>query len=169
MTRTLLLMRHSYAASEDSVRDFDRPLTDAGRRLARETGQLLKELNLVPNLIVTSAAARTVTTGQCVAEQFEPAVSQVAREDLYQARSSAYLPAIQSEVEPETSTILAIGHNPGIGTLITNLADRRFPVSPATVGVYTIDTEDWFEVPTLNDRNASMTHLIINGQLNTDY
>lgn len=168
MPCTLLLMRHSYAASEDGGRDFDRQLTPAGISLANATGVVLRDLDIKPDLIVTSSAARTVATGRCVADQFTPAIGQVPRDDLYLARSSAYLPAVQSEVTDATPTVLAIGHNPGIGSLINGLADDRFPISPATVGIYTIDADNWFDIPALNDRNATLTHLIIEGKLESN-
>lgn len=165
MACTLLLMRHSYAAAEDGMRDFDRPLTGAGVELAERTGLLLKKLGATPDLMITSSAARTVATGRCIAEQFPGDTPQVARDELYQARSSAYLPTVQSAATPETPTVLAIGHNPGIGTLMNQLADGRFPVPPATVGIYSIDADDWSDLPALNDRNATLTHLIIEGTL----
>lgn len=165
MTCTLILMRHSYAADENSHRDFDRPLTDHGVSLADSTGQLLRDLNIVPQLIVTSSAVRTVTTARHVATQFDPSVPQVHRDDLYQAGPSCYLPAVQSEAAPDVSSVLAIGHNPGMSSLICGLAGERLPVPPATVGVFSLDAEDWFDLTSLSSQTATLTHLIVNGQL----
>ncbi|MEO2034449.1 MAG: histidine phosphatase family protein, partial [Planctomycetaceae bacterium] len=90
-------MRHSHAVGEHTCRDFDRQLTDDGIQLANATGSLLNELRIVPDLILTSAASRTVQTGECVAAQFESSIPLSSREELYQAGPSAYLPTIQSE------------------------------------------------------------------------
>jgi phosphohistidine phosphatase len=169
MTCTLILMRHSHAVDEYSCRDFDRQLTGAGIQLANETGRLLNELNIMPDVIVTSAAARTVATGRCVAEQFESDIPVVPRHDLYQAGSTVYLPAIQSEAKPDSSTLLAIGHNPGIGSLMSGLAGRNLAVSPATTGVYSIGADDWHEFSVLSNMVARLTHLIINAKRQTDF
>jgi len=167
MTCTLILMRHSHAASENSCRDFDRPLTNAGLQLADVTGQLLNNLAVTPDLIVTSAAVRTVQTGQRIAAQFTTDIPSVARDDLYQSSPSAYLPAIQAEASPKTSVILAIGHNPGIESLISRLTETGISVPPATVGIYSVAVDDWHKLPTLSNQLVSLTHLIVDGQLKT--
>jgi phosphohistidine phosphatase len=160
-------MRHSHAVGEHGCRDFDRQLTNAGLQLADKTGQLLNDLAITPDLIVTSAAVRTVQTGQRIAAHFATEIPSVARDDLYQGNPSAYLPAIQSEASPDTSVILAIGHNPGIGSLISRLAETGVSVPPATVGIYSVDTDDWLELPALSNQSATLTHLIVDGQLTT--
>ena len=168
MTCTLILMRHSYAADGQSCRDFDRELTVAGIRLASDTGRLLSELCVVPDLIVTSAAARTVQTGQCVAEKLESdTVQLITRLDLYQAPPVAYLSAIHLETTFVTSTVLCIGHNPGIEMLISSLAGQRLSVPPATAGIFEIATEDWFKLPSLSNENSQLTHLIVGAQLSS--
>ncbi len=158
-------MRHSHAVGEHSCRDFDRQLTNAGLQLADTTGQLLNDLAITPDLIVTSAAVRTVQTGQRVAAQFTTEILSVARDDLYQANPSVYIPAIQAEASPETSVILAIGHNPSIASLISRLAETGISVPPATVGIYSVAVDNWHELPELSNQSVSLTHLIVDGQL----
>jgi len=161
-------MRHSHAVDEHNCRDFDRQLTKSGRQLAAETGQRLNELNVVPDFIIASSAARTMQTGQQVVAQFENDIPLIARDDLYQSRPSVYLPAIQSEGSPDTPVVLAIGHNPGIGSLISSLAAIRLAVPPATMGVYSIDTGNWLELSSLSTRISTLTHLIVDAQLVTE-
>lgn len=168
MICTLILMRHSHAADEHTCRDFDRQLTDDGIQLANATGILLKELSIVPDLIMTSAATRTVQTGECVAQQFESSIPLIPRHDLYQAGSSAYLPAIQSEATTDMRLILCVGHNPGIGSMISSLAGQRLAVAPSTAGVYSVDANDWFGLPSLNSQVAELTHLIVDAKLTSD-
>ena len=168
MTCTLILMRHSYAADGHCCRDFERKLTGTGVGLAKATGKLMNERNITPDLIVTSAATRTVQTSECVAEQFESNIRLVLRPDLYQAGPSAYLPAIQSEAAPNTTTILSIGHNPAIESMISGLAGQRLSVSPATAGVFSIDAEDWFDLPSLNSQTAKFIQLIVGAKLSRD-
>lgn len=165
MSCTLILMRHSHAADDHNCTDFERPLTTGGVDLARATGQLLVELNLVPDVIVASAAVRTTMTAQCVAEQFDSSVDVCLRDELYQSRTSAYLPAICAVASAETKTVLVIGHNPAVGTLISTLARKHHSVPPATCGVYAVDAADWFGLDRLTPDQVTLTHLIVNAQV----
>lgn len=167
MICTLILMRHSRAVGEHTCRDFDRQLTDDGIQLAKATGILLNKLRIVPDLIMTSAASRTVQTGECVAKQFESNIPVIPRQDLYQADASAYLPSIQSQAV-DTRTILCVGHNPGIGSMISSLAGQHIPVDPATTAVYSVDADDWSGLPSLNNQVARLTHLIVGAKLTSD-
>lgn len=165
MSLTLILMRHSHAADEPGCRDFDRPLTNAGVHLAEATGRLLGELGYVPELVVASAAVRTQATAGHVIDQFESAVQTHSSDELYQGPPSAYLPAIQNVVSPDTAVVMVIGHNPGIGSLICSLAGQRHSIPPATVGIFQLDTEDWFQLQGLNHATASFVQLIANGEV----
>lgn len=169
MNCTLILMRHSHAVAEHSCRDFDRQLTADGRQLAEATGSRLDALGLVPDLILTSAAVRTVQTGECVADQFESGISLISSRNLYQAAPSAWLPAIKSAAAPAARTILCIGHNPGIGAMISRLAGQRLPAAPATTGVFSIEAADWTGISSINERIAKLTHLIIDAQVTSNH
>jgi len=158
-------MRHSHAAAEHSCPDFKRQLTAAGVELAKATGLLLCELSIVPDLIVTSSAVRTMTTAQTIAEQFETTTAVSSCDDLYQAGAFDYLPAIHASAVTGTESIMVIGHNPAVGTLISALSGQRLSVPPATLGVYSVDTGDWFGVSSLTPEQATLTHLIVNAQL----
>jgi len=160
-------MRHSHAADAPGFRDFDRPLTTAGVQLAEVTGHLLRELGYVPDRVVASAAARTRATAEHVTEQFESAVETHSSDELYQAPPSAYLPAIQRIVHPNTAVVMAVGHNPGIGSLICSLAGHRHFIPPATVGIFQLDTDDWFQLKGLNHNSVSFVQLIANGEVVT--
>ena len=164
MSCTLILMRHSHAAAEHSCPDFERQLTESGVELAKATAELLCELDVVPDLIVASSAVRTMTTAQSVAEQFECIVPVSSCDNLYQAGPSAYLPAIQAAAVSGKDTIMLIGHNPAIGTLISALSGQHVSVPPATLGAYSIDTADWFGLRDLIPEQATLKHFIVNAR-----
>ena len=67
--KTLLLLRHGKSSwSDASLADHDRPLKKRGVEAAKRMGQLLTELNLVPDHILTSSAVRATATVQLVVE-----------------------------------------------------------------------------------------------------
>jgi hypothetical protein len=61
--KTLLLIRHAKAEPPAAgIVDHDRTLADRGRRDAPEMGRRLERLNLKPNLMISSTAARAAAT-----------------------------------------------------------------------------------------------------------
>jgi len=67
----LILLRHGDAERDaESGDDFDRRLTDLGRRESEGAGQTLSEMGLIPDLVVASAAVRVRETWEEVARSF---------------------------------------------------------------------------------------------------
>ncbi|XP_021902133.1 uncharacterized protein LOC110817769 [Carica papaya] len=63
VTRRLILLRHAKSSwGDSSLRDHDRPLSKAGRADAVKVSQKLQDLGWVPQLILSSDAARTRET-----------------------------------------------------------------------------------------------------------
>ena len=60
--KTLLLLRHAKSSwADDRLSDFDRPLNDRGREDAPRMGKLLRQHDLVPDLIIASPAKRAAS------------------------------------------------------------------------------------------------------------
>ena len=67
--KTLLLMRHAKSSWKDSdLKDFDRPLNKKGKKDAPMMGRLIKDQELVPEVIFCSPAQRTVQTIEAFVE-----------------------------------------------------------------------------------------------------
>ena len=59
----LILLRHAKSSWKDPVlNDFDRPLNLRGKNDANKIGNRLLELNIIPNLILSSSSKRTKET-----------------------------------------------------------------------------------------------------------
>lgn len=122
VTRTLVLMRHSKAEQSMVKPDFDRELTDRGRADATAAGEWLVGAGIAPDVVLCSSAQRTrqtwdgVATGgvECDDVRFEDAI--------YDGGSRGLLRLV-TEVDPEATTVLAIGHAPTIPYLAEGLAD----------------------------------------------
>ena len=57
--KTLLIMRHAKSSwKEQDLPDHDRPLNKRGKNDAPRMGKLLKDEDLVPDLIMSSTAVR---------------------------------------------------------------------------------------------------------------
>ena len=140
--KTILLMRHSHAVSNNpAYSDHERPLSDKGRDLAHLTANLLTELQ--PDRIVCSSAARTLQTAEVFASTMVRHISPESFESLYLAPAEAYLQLARDKMRPQDESVLFVGHNPGIASLICSWAQDSLPISPATVAIFRVNVDDW--------------------------
>lgn len=114
--RRLLLLRHG-KAEDLSGSDFDRALTARGRRDAAEMGARLRAMGVVPDLIVSSSAARAKATALLAALELDIPAEQVRFDvRIYEAEAPTLL-ALVDEVLTK-GTLMLVGHNPGFEDLV---------------------------------------------------
>jgi phosphohistidine phosphatase len=127
--RQLFLLRHAKSSWADpSLADADRPLAPRGRRALPDLQRQLRAREARAGLVLCSPALRTRQTWDGVraglrgqtTERFEPRMYEASRTDL--------LALIRTIAESETSVLL-IGHNPGIGELADGLAGSGEPAA----------------------------------------
>jgi len=153
--KRLILLRHAKSAWDNpSIADFERPLSNRGRKAAPLVGAYLGRRGLVPGLVLTSSAKRAVETLDLVSAgwQIKPTVRKL--KSLYLAMPREMLRRVQA-VGKEPDCVMLVGHNPGIADLANwlcsqgkaepraNLA-RKFPTG--AVAVIDFDVDDWAEV-----------------------
>lgn len=145
--KTVLLMRHAEAADAiNGMRDFERPLTDAGCVMAAKTAAVLKMAQIQPALTICSAAHRTTQTAQILHQLLAPDSPLTPCEELYNASAERYSRHISAQGSDDCSTILFVGHNPGLAMLLCYWAGRITSVPPCTMGVFEFDTDDWSQI-----------------------
>jgi phosphohistidine phosphatase len=126
--KRLALLRHAKASSHDfHLDDHERPLNERGRRAAQQIGAYLRERGLGPALVLCSSAVRTRQTLELLELETGPEV--LVADDLYGASAGELLDRIR-RVDDVFSSVLIIGHNPGLQDLtVALLADRPGIVS----------------------------------------
>lgn len=161
--KTIMLMRHSHASSDNSAfSDHERPLTSSGRTLALQTAQRLLEIG-VPDRILCSSATRTKETASILAAELPEDKTPEALDSLYLAPARDYPNACADHLTNDDETVLIIGHNPGIASLIATWADDHLPVPPATVAVFRVDVNDWQSLKLDGKFDAYLFGLITEG------
>lgn len=124
--KTLILIRHAEARSQRlGQSDFDRVLSPRGEDEAQATGAALLHHRRVPELIVSSSAARTTATAHLIARRLKlPDDALVFERQLYATDYVAHLHLIATF--PDTCHCIAlIGHNPTISDLAGILCERH--------------------------------------------
>jgi phosphohistidine phosphatase len=122
----LILLRHGKAESVAATGgDFERGLTDRGRRDAALIGRVLAEAGMVPDLALVSPARRARETWDEAAPSFPHARCEHSRL-LYLASAEQLAQLVASATEP-VNCLIVVGHNPGLHDFAVTL----FGQSPA--------------------------------------
>lgn len=142
--------------------------------MASQTGRILASLNLSIDRVIASAAIRTSETADLVTAQFssaakgEPA-SQSMRviylPELYHASGHAFANAATQHAFDDESTVLIVGHNPGIGALMCFWANQRLDISPATLVAFRFDLSSWKKIKANHNEGVQVLAVIQDGTL----
>lgn len=144
--KTLLLLRHGKSSwSDASLADHDRPLKKRGIEAAKRMGQLLTELNLVPEHIWTSSAARATATVQLVVEATKYAGEVEVEPKLYQAGPVSFLATV-SQTSDQVDRVLVVGHNPGMEELLADLIGHFETFPTAALARVELPIERWINL-----------------------
>jgi phosphohistidine phosphatase len=133
----LVVMRHAKAGERLGAPDFERPLTERGRRDAAAAGRWLRASGLIPDAVICSAADRTRQTWLGVAAGLGREVSCRLDDRLYGAGAAAIKEIIATETEPAVTTLLCVGHNPAMAQLAQDTTGQplEFPTAAIAVAV----------------------------------
>jgi phosphohistidine phosphatase len=136
--KELYLMRHAKSSwKENNIKDFDRPLNKRGKADAPFMGEILKNLQVKPDAILSSSALRTTSTALMVAESLQFAEKNIIFDKrIYEAGDKALIKIIK-EIPPHINSLMLIGHNPGL-TELANMLTDSYVYNVPTSGVYAI-------------------------------
>jgi len=121
--RTLTLVRHAKAEHVQGKPDYDRELTQRGRRDANAVGEWLSDPShaVIHQLALCSTSERTRQTLAGIRAGGAPVQETRFDERVYDA-SAAHLLDVLREVPDTVQTVMMIGHAPGIPVLTAALA-----------------------------------------------
>jgi len=135
--KTILLMRHAKSDWDASyATDHDRPLAPRGHRSATIMGRVLAAWDEIPELVITSSAARARATAEEAAQAGAWGCPIIVDPDLYGTGPGAVLAAAKREVTDQNRLML-VGHEPTWSMLTEQITGGR--VEMRTAGVVAID------------------------------
>ncbi len=144
--KTLLIQRHAKSSWSDAgLADHDRPLNKRGKRQAPEMGALLRQQDLLPDLILSSTAKRAQKTADAIAEESGYEEEIRLSRDLYAAPPEAYLAALRG-LPDEFIRVMVVGHNPGLEELLDVLTGESATLPTAALAQVELNIEHWSQV-----------------------
>jgi phosphohistidine phosphatase len=122
MARELWLMRHGKAKRFEGLEDYDRPLKKSGKRASKLVGEWLNSNGLRPDLVISSPAARALSTALVVCGVVGIDPLQVKQEKRLYDEGLVRVKAVLADCPATFRRVLVVGHNPELEELFTYLA-----------------------------------------------
>lgn len=146
MSKQLYLLRHGEAEQSPYQSDFQRKLTERGANKLRSLGIEMKQKSFFPEKVYCSTAVRTRETAQAFLEQLGYDGPVDYQDEIYEA-SVRTLFELVCKTDNAISSLLIIGHNPGISYLFDYLTKKNFiGMTPGELVGVTFDSENWSEL-----------------------
>ncbi|HUS86224.1 MAG TPA: histidine phosphatase family protein [Bacteroidales bacterium] len=159
MKKEIILVRHGKACSLDAFdKDIDRVLMERGVNDGYKVAESMLEKKVVPDLILTSPAARASQTALIFARALKTGSGIVNILDkLYHCSGDCILKQVCALPE-DVNSVMVVAHNPGIIDLAYELTMGATNFLPTTgVVVIQYDANSWSEV----SRSKPSKHFLI--------
>ncbi len=142
----LMLMRHGKSDwDSDAPDDHSRPLAARGVVAAERMGEVIRELRLVPNLVISSTATRARSTAE-LARITGGWESRLVLDDALYGASVAETLAVATEHGKDLDRIMLVGHQPTWSMTVRQLTGARVSMRTATVVDIELSITDWSQL-----------------------
>lgn len=135
--RTLILLRHAKSDWSGGEADIARPLARRGRRQAPEVGRWLASSHHRVALAVVSPAHRATSTWSLVAAELDAPPPTRIDDRVYAASAGELLDVVQG-LPDDLTTVVLVGHNPGIEDLVSLLTGESVDLPTSAVAVVSV-------------------------------
>lgn len=120
--KRVIIVRHAKSVPYGYDNDFNRDLTERGEADAEKISLKLQEMGLLPDLVVSSPATRTMHTAAIFCRTLKYNQSAVQQEeDLYDGLTTQEFVDFLRKLPEKMQTIYVFGHNPTVYYLVYNL------------------------------------------------
>jgi phosphohistidine phosphatase len=146
--KTLLLIRHaksSWASMGEA--DFDRPLSERGKREVAEMSEKILNQSIKITAFVSSPAKRAYTTCKAFAAAYGKSEEDIHLiEELYHAAPETFYKVIAT-LNDEDDNVAIFSHNPGITEFVSMVCGKLNYIDMPTCGIFalTVDINSWKE------------------------
>ena len=145
--KTLFLIRHAKSSRDNTaLADKDRPLNDRGKREAPKMGKRLAKRRVKPDLILSSPAARALTTAEIIAKKLEYKRKKILLDDRLYAVGADDLLDVIRKLDDAAERVMLIGHNPELTELAHRFSSKIIHLRTCAVAEFTFDTKSWSRI-----------------------
>ncbi len=167
--RTVILLRHGKSSWSDStLADIDRPLAPRGERASRKLAKYMRRKRIQPALVLCSPSLRTRQTLEAIESSLGKRCAVEVVPQLYAASEQELLERLQALPE-SVSSVMLIGHNPGLHNLALVLASRgadlprlEEKLPTGALATLVVHSESW---TTLSPGEAELVEYVVPRQL----
>ncbi len=144
--KTLFILRHAKSSWDDAnLADFDRPLNKRGFKTAPLVGETIRKNKFQIDSIISSPAKRAEQTAMLVKETAQIEAGIRFDDRIYEASPHRLL-NIASELDDKISSVMLVGHNPGLEGLVKMLTQEVEPMPTAALAVVDLKIDNWKEI-----------------------
>ena len=164
MPRYIILFRHGksdWNANYES--DHNRPVSKRGTKAAKKMGRYLRNIDQVPDLIISSTALRARNTAEIAINAGKWSSKLVLEKKIYESNVETLI-SIISKQSDEYNSICLVGHEPTFSSFIercNNSTWSRFPT--ASMAQIDFNINSWYDI---NLKFGSLVWLIRPKELN---
>lgn len=151
--KTLYIMRHGKAEEGYDKADYKRKLIPKGIKRSHKIAARLVDKKIKPDLILCSYSNRTKETAELMADFLNiPNEQIIESKEFYLAPVGVMMETFYA-MDDAVSSILVVGHNPGLSELVTSLTGELIDWMPTSALIAVeIDTEKWKEIRNANSK-----------------
>lgn len=147
-SRRLFMIRHAKSSWKNPLQsDYDRPLNDRGERDAPMMGSKLKELNISPDIIISSTAKRAAQTAKKIAKEIGYKTEDIKWYDKLYHCIPPVFEEVLYELNDDIYNVFIVAHNPGITEFINEFSAQFSTDNMPTCGIVGAEFElkEWNE------------------------
>ena len=146
--KTIYIVRHAKSSwATEGLEDFERPLNERGKIDAPAMGYKLYQKKINPDLILSSAAFRTISTSKLIAREIGYDQKNIQLKFGLYAASVNVIVSELSEVSNSINSLMLIAHNPGVSQTTAFLCEtfnEEFPT--CGIACLKLNIDKWEEI-----------------------
>lgn len=139
----LMLMRHAKSDWDaGALDDHARPLSKRGVRSAERMGQVIRDLDLVPDIVVSSTATRAQSTAEIARISGGWHSRLILADELYGASVNTTLECAE-RYGGDAARVMLVGHQPTWSMTVQQLTGGTANIRTATIADIEIHADQW--------------------------
>ena len=156
--KKLYIIRHAKSSrSDETLKDFERPLSKRGKANAPMMGERLKENGIMPDIIISSPAKRAKTTAEIIAKEIGYKKKILFDENIYES-SVDELRKILRAIDDKNSAAFLVGHNPSLNDLANYYVHHEENIPTCGIMEIAFECDTWAEIEPKNAKLLSFEY-----------